>query len=87
MLSRLRTDLADYLRDATGVDLTVDQLWAANGSNEILQQLLQAFGGPGRVALGFDPSYSMHALISRATGTEFASVPRDENFISMSRSA
>lgn len=76
----LRTDLADYLRDATGVDLTVDQLWAANGSNEILQQLLQAFGGPGRVALGFDPSYSMHALISRATGTEFASVPRDENF-------
>jgi histidinol-phosphate aminotransferase len=45
----LRKDLADYL----GHGLTGRQLWAANGSNEIIQQLLQAFGGPGRTALGF----------------------------------
>lgn len=53
----LRTDLAAYLTAATGVRLGVENLWAANGSNEILQQLLQAFGGPGRTAIGFVPSY------------------------------
>ena len=47
----LRTDLATYLSAQTGVDLDVDMVWAANGSNEILQQLLQAFGGPGRRAM------------------------------------
>ena len=53
----LRTDLAAYLTAQTGTTLSVENLWAANGSNEILQQLLQAFGGPGRSALGFVPSY------------------------------
>ena len=48
----LRADLAGYLTAATGVPLTTANLWAANGSNEILQQVLQAFGGPGRVAAG-----------------------------------
>ena len=56
----LRTDLAAYLSAQTGTALVVENLWAANGSNEILQQLLQAFGGPGRSAIGFVPSYSMH---------------------------
>lgn len=60
--------------------MTKDQVWAANGSNEILQQLLQTFGGPGRSALGFEPSYSMHALISRGTGTNWISGPRNEDF-------
>ena len=48
-------------------ELGVENLWAANGSNEILQQLLQAFGGPGRSAIGFVPSYSMHPIISDGT--------------------
>jgi histidinol-phosphate aminotransferase len=61
----LREDLAAYL----GHDLSADQLWAANGSNEVLQQVLQAFGGPGRTALGFTPSYAMYPLISRTTAT------------------
>ena len=61
----LREDLAAYL----GHGLTAGEVWAANGSNEVIQQLLQAFGGPGRAALGFEPSYSMHPLIARATGT------------------
>jgi histidinol-phosphate aminotransferase len=47
----LRGDLAAYL----GHGLTADSVWAANGSNEVLQQLLQAFGGPGARALGFEP--------------------------------
>ncbi|NKY98600.1 histidinol-phosphate transaminase [Nocardiopsis alborubida] len=73
---RLREGLAAYL----GHGLTADRVWAANGSNEVLQQVLQAFGGPGRVAMGFEPSYSMHPIISRGTGTGWVSVPRGADF-------
>ena len=82
--SDLRKDLADYL----GHGLTGSQVWAANGSNEVIQQVLQAFGGPGRSALGFEPSYSMHPLISRVTCTSWMAVRRDEDFgISAERAA
>ncbi|MGQ0479784.1 MAG: histidinol-phosphate transaminase [Pseudonocardia sp.] len=76
----LRADLASYLSDATGVALTGANLWAANGSNEILQQIFQAFGGPGRTALGFEPSYSMHPIISSGTRTEWLPAPRRGDF-------
>jgi len=72
----LRADLADYL----GHGLGPEQVWAANGSNEILQQVLQVFGGPGRSAMGFEPSYSMHRLIALGTGTRWSSSPRGEEF-------
>lgn len=78
--SALRADLAAYLTAVTGVPLGAENLWAANGSNEILQQLLQAFGGPGRRALGFVPSYSMHPIIADGTQTEWISVPRASDF-------
>src|SRR6204780_5715443 len=74
--TELRKDLADYL----GHGLTARHLWAANGSNEVIQQLLQAFGGPGRRALGFDPGYSMHSLIAQVTCTGWVSADRDEDF-------
>ena len=69
----LRADLAAYLSGRTGVPLAVGQLWAANGSNEVLQQVLQAFGGPGRTALGFTPTQlgatvSWHATITIVLG-------------------
>lgn len=76
----LRTDLAAYLSRSTGVPLDVEQVWAANGSNEVLQQVCQAFGGPGRVALGFEPSYSMHPLLAAGTSTGWVAVPRAEDF-------
>ncbi|MGD9481869.1 histidinol-phosphate transaminase [Streptomyces sp. TRM70308] len=76
----LRTRLAAYLTRTCGHPVNADGVWAANGSNEVLQQLLQAFGGPGRTALGFDPSYSMHALLARGTGTDWVSGPRHEDF-------
>jgi histidinol-phosphate aminotransferase len=76
----LRTDLARYLTAQTGVQIEVENVWAANGSNEILQQLLQAFGGPGRTAIGFIPSYSMHPIISDATRTEWLEAARSEDF-------
>lgn len=76
----LRDALAEYVSGQTGVAVTRDNVWAANGSNEILQQLLQAFGGPGRSALGFVPSYSMHPILSSGTQTEFIGVPRGEDY-------
>ncbi len=76
----LRADLAAYLSAATGVSLTAENIWAANGSNEILQQLLQAFGGPGRSAMGFVPSYSMHPIIADGTQTRWIEAVRAADF-------
>ncbi|MFD7910359.1 histidinol-phosphate transaminase [Streptomyces sp. NPDC059752] len=76
----LRTELAAYLTRTGKHPVARENVWAANGSNEVIQQLLQTFGGPGRTALGFEPSYSMHALISRGTGTGWISGPRREDF-------
>ena len=72
----LRADLAAYL----GHDLSAAHVWAANGSNEVQQQLLQVFGGPGRSALGFTPAYSMHPLLAVGTGTRWVSGRRDDSF-------
>ena len=76
----LRQDLADYLSVSTRVVLSEANVWAANGSNEVLQQILQAFGGPGRSALGFEPSYSMHPIIASGTRTEWVPAPRRADF-------
>ncbi|MET7682255.1 histidinol-phosphate transaminase [Streptomyces sp. NPDC005423] len=76
----LRAALAGYLTRTGNHRVGVENVWAANGSNEVIQQLLQTFGGPGRTAIGFEPSYSMHALIARGTGTGWISGPRDEDF-------
>jgi histidinol-phosphate aminotransferase len=76
----LRRDLAAYLARATGVQVGAENVWAANGSNEILQQLLQAFGGPGRSAIGFVPSYSMHPIIVDGTQTRWIASIRAADF-------
>ena len=76
----LRADLATYLSRATSEPVRAGQVWAANGSNEVLQQILQAFGGAGRTALGFTPSYSMHPLISAGTGTAWVDGHRRADF-------
>ena len=72
----LREALAGYL----GHGLTPEQLWAANGSNEVLQQILQAFGGPGRSLLSFTPTYSMYPLLASGTDTEWIPVERPADF-------
>jgi histidinol-phosphate aminotransferase len=76
----LRRMLAAYLSGRTGVPLDPSGVWAANGSNEVLQQVLQAFGGPGRSAMGFEPSYSMHPILAAGTGTRWVGVPRAADF-------
>jgi histidinol-phosphate aminotransferase len=72
----LRESLAAYL----GSNLSLDQIWAANGSNEVLMQIFQAFGGPGRKALGFGPTYSMYSLLALTSGTKYEDAPRAERF-------
>lgn len=79
----LRQELAKYL----GHGLGQDNLWAANGSNEVLQQLLQAFGGPGRSALGFPPTYSMYPLLASGTGTRYIAGVRAEDYSLSAESA
>jgi len=76
----LRADLANYLNTDAPVRLTAEQLWPANGSNEIMQQLLQAFGGPGRTAVSFTPTYSMYPEYARNTHTGWLTGPRTANF-------
>jgi histidinol-phosphate aminotransferase len=72
----LRTALAGYL----GHGLTTDRVWAANGSNEVMTHLLQAFGGPGRTLLSFTPTYSMYPEYARNTHTRYVTVPRAADF-------
>ncbi|MCX6486053.1 MAG: histidinol-phosphate transaminase [Rhodoluna sp.] len=74
--STLREKLANYL----GFDLNANQLWAANGSNEVIQQIFQAFGGPGRKALGFHPTYSMYSLIALGAETDYVESDRADRY-------
>lgn len=76
----LRARLAEYLSGEAGCDISPEQVWAANGSNEVMQQLFQTVGGPGRKALVFSPTYSMYEEYARNTFTEFVSVPRRADF-------
>ena len=76
----LREQLAGYLNTSGGTGITPDMVWAANGSNEVMQQLLQAFGGPGRLALSFAPTYSMYPEYARNTLTEWAVGHREDDF-------
>ena len=75
--TKLRTDLADSLNDETGLTLDSSWIWAANGSNEIIQSILLAFEG---AALGFEPSYSMHPLITKVVGKKWLSIARTANY-------
>jgi histidinol-phosphate aminotransferase len=76
----LREGLAAYLNTDGGQGLTADQIWAANGSNEVMLQLLQAFGGPGRTALSFAPTYSMYPEYARDTHTTWVAGRRETDF-------
>ncbi len=77
---RLRAKLAEYVNQRSALSISVENIWAANGSNEILQTLFLACGGENRRALGFTPSYSVHPLISKITGTEWIAGTRRQDF-------
>ena len=65
----LRTDLAGYLTRSSGLPIEPAQIWAGNGSNEVLLHVVQAFAGPGRSLMAFTPSYSMYPNYALSTGT------------------
>ena len=74
----LRTKLADYINEQSGTKFSADNVWAANGSNEIIQSIFLAFAqGP---VLGFTPSYSMHPLIAKVTGSQWIDGKRNKDF-------
>lgn len=77
---QLREALAAYLDDSGGSGITPAMVWAANGSNEVMLQLLQAFGGPGREALSFAPTYSMYPEYARDSMTGWHAGHRAEDF-------
>lgn len=57
-----------------------EQVFCANGSNEVLQTVLLTFAGPGRTVLTFEPTYALHGHIARLTGARTVSVDRDDDF-------
>ena len=72
----LREALSEYLTEKP----PKEQIWAANGSNEILQQFHQAFGGPGRKVLSFGPTYSMYPVIAKSTLSDYIELPREADY-------
>jgi len=76
----LRSDLAGFLASESGVHLGPEQIWAANGSNEVMLHVLQAFGGPGRTVLSFAPTYSMYPEYARDTHTRWVTGRREDDF-------
>jgi histidinol-phosphate aminotransferase len=76
----LRTALAAYLSRDTAHGIAPEQVWAANGSNEVMLQLLQAYAGPGRTALSFAPTYSMYPEYARDTNTAWVVGHREGDF-------
>ncbi|WP_442945346.1 histidinol-phosphate transaminase [Nocardioides sp. CCNWLW216] len=76
----LRDALASYLSRDTPHGIAAEQVWAANGSNEVMLQLLQAFGGPGRSAMSFAPTYSMYPEYARDSVTEWVQGRREDDF-------
>lgn len=78
--TQLREAIGEYLAADAGAVLDPDQVWVANGSNEVMHQCFAAFGGPGRCALTFDPTYSMYPEYARETFTDLIRVPRRPDF-------
>ncbi len=76
--TKLRTDLAAYINELSGTKFSAENIWAANGSNEIIQSIFLAFA-QGSV-LGFTPSYSMHPLIAKTTGAQWIDGKRNSDF-------
>jgi histidinol-phosphate aminotransferase len=74
-MRRLRAELA------TASMHPVEGIWAANGSNEVLTELLQAYGGPGRRAAVFEPTYLLHARLARLTHTEVERLALPGDFV------
>lgn len=77
---RLREALVGYVRRESGLSFPVEQIWAGNGSNEVMAQLLGAYAGPGRTVLGTEYSYSMYPEYVRGAHSRYVTVPRRSDY-------
>ena len=75
---KLRTSLSEYINGENDLNIEFENIWVANGSNEILQTLVLACGQEG--VLGFTPSYSMHPIITKVCGATWISGVRNDDF-------
>ncbi len=75
---RAATALRESIADLHSVH--PDQVFAANGSNEVLQTLLLTYAGPGRTVATFEPTYQLHGHIARLTGATVAEGERAADF-------
>ncbi len=76
----LRTALAD-LHSTPDRPVSIDQVFCANGSNEVLQTILLTYAGPGRSVLTFEPTYALHSHIARLTGANRITGERNDDFL------
>jgi histidinol-phosphate aminotransferase len=76
----LRKKLAEFINHDAQTNLTMQNIWPANGSNEVMHQIFQLFGGPNRLAVGFSPTYSMYPDYCRDTFTQYQTIDRNEDF-------
>lgn len=76
----LRQKLAGHLNAETGLELSAEQIWAGNGSNEVMQHILQAFAGPGRSVMSFPPTYSMYPLYARGVYSDYIAGTRGPGY-------
>jgi len=77
---RLRTLLAEYLAEESAVNVEPHHIWPANGSNEVMLQLYQAYAGPGRIVMSFEPTYSMYAEYARTSNSTYLTAGRGAEF-------
>ncbi len=75
---RAAGELRAAIADLHGVSSA--QVFVANGSNEVLQTLCLTYGGAGRTAAVFEPTYALHSHIARITGTAVIVGTRREDF-------
>jgi len=71
---RLREALADF----EGV--RPESVFVANGSNEVIQTLCLVYGGYGRTAVTFEPTYAMHGQIARTVQCKTVELERTPTF-------
>ena len=76
----LRSRIAEVEGVAVPGGLSLSNVFAANGSNEVLQTLCLAYGGAGRTVLTHEPTYALHSHIARVCGTEVVEGPRNDDF-------
>jgi len=71
-------ELRALIAEANGLD--VENVLLGNGGDELIFDMLLAWGGPGRTLLDLPPTFSMYGIDAQVTGTNVVSIPRLDDF-------